>query len=51
MSAFAQHRSAIYIALAVLGGAAATGAAFAGWADHGLDIFATMASTGLSWCL
>lgn len=37
--------------LALIAGAIATGAAFAGWANHGLDIFMTMAATGLSWCL
>jgi len=39
---------------ATLGGlllAAATGAAFAGWSNHGLDIFLSMAASGLAWCL
>ena len=38
----------IAIAAAVL--AAATGAAFAAWVDHGAGIFMTMVESGLAWC-
>lgn len=44
-------RSILIGALALMTAAIASGAAFAGWANHGLDIFMTMAATGLSWCL
>lgn len=27
-----------------------TGGAFAGWLNHGSEIFLAMAETGLSWC-
>ena len=30
--------------------ALATGAAFAGWLNHGADILLTYASAGLAWC-
>lgn len=29
---------------------AATGAAFAAWAEHGAEIFLAMAASGLAWC-
>ena len=42
--------------LAVIGGglvtlALATGAAFAGWLQHGAAIFLSLAEAGLRWCL
>lgn len=36
---------------AVTAAAAFTGAAFAGWMNHGADILVTMAASGLAWCL
>jgi hypothetical protein len=36
------------VGMAVL--AAATGAAFASWLDHGPSIFMTMVENGLAWC-
>ncbi|MER2536267.1 MAG: hypothetical protein ABTQ31_14015 [Rhizobiaceae bacterium] len=38
------------IALACLALTVLTGAAFAGWLNHGAGIFLAMAETGLSWC-
>ena len=38
-----------YTAIAALL-AIGTGAAFAGWAAHGPDIFMSMIQSGLSWC-
>ncbi len=37
--------------VALVAGGLATGAAFAGWANHGVDMFVSMAATGLAWCL
>lgn len=37
--------------LATLALAIVTGLAFAGWMNHGAEIFLTYAATGLAWCL
>jgi len=37
--------------LATLALAIITGLAFAGWMNHGAEIFLTYAATGLAWCL
>lgn len=36
---------------AVIVAALITGAAFAGWMNHGAEIFLTYASAGLAWCM
>ena len=36
--------------VAVIVAALATGMAFAGWLNHGAEIFLTYASAGLAWC-
>lgn len=36
--------------VAVIVAALATGMAFAGWLNHGTEIFLTYASAGLAWC-
>lgn len=38
------------IAIAAAALAAASGAAFAAWMDHGPGIFMTMVESGLAWC-
>ncbi len=43
-------RSAVLAAVVTVVTAAATGAAFAGWANHGPEMFLAMAASGLSWC-
>ncbi|MDA4846469.1 hypothetical protein [Hoeflea poritis] len=40
----------ILTGIAVLFAALATGMAFAGWLNHGAEIFLTYASVGLAWC-
>ncbi len=37
--------------LAVVIAALITGTAFAGWLNHGAEIFLTYASAGLAWCM
>lgn len=52
MDAHAPFRIALWptiIAVAVI--ALATGAAFAGWANHGADMLVSLAASGLAWCL
>ncbi|WP_169054039.1 hypothetical protein [Nitratireductor sp. XY-223] len=36
--------------IAFVAAATATGMAFAGWLNHGAEIFMTYASAGLAWC-
>jgi hypothetical protein len=43
-------RNVARIAIAAAAVAAATGAAFAAWVDHGAGIFMTMVEAGLAWC-
>ena len=43
-------RNIARIAIAAAAIAAATGAAFAAWIDHGAGIFMAMAESGLAWC-
>jgi hypothetical protein len=43
--------SAIAIGLATLVAAIVTGFAFAGWFNHGADIFLSYTASGLAWCL
>jgi hypothetical protein len=38
------------IMIGVAAFAAASGVAFAAWAEHGASIFMTMVESGLSWC-
>ncbi|MEX3010068.1 hypothetical protein [Hoeflea sp. TYP-13] len=40
----------IIAGIAVLAAALVTGTAFAGWLNHGAEIFLTYASAGLAWC-
>jgi hypothetical protein len=42
--------TAAKLALGVAALAAATGAAFAAWADNGAGIFMAMVESGLAWC-
>lgn len=49
----AQNSSAtrfVWIAAGLLFFTASTGAAFAGWLNHGAEIFLVLAETGLAWC-
>lgn len=41
----------ITAALAALAVAIITGAAFAGWMNHGAEVFLTYTVSGLAWCL
>jgi hypothetical protein len=51
MTHLARIRKPVLLALLTATGAVATGAAFAGWSNHGAEIFLNMASAGLAWCL
>lgn len=43
-------KTALLFGLTALALAGLTGLAFAGWVEHGADIFMAMAQSGLSWC-
>ncbi len=51
MHEFGLKRKQLVLASTLLLAAVASGAAFAGWANHGADIFVSLASSGLAWCL
>jgi hypothetical protein len=46
------HSRSSFLTLATAAAAlsAATGVAFAAWAEHGTGIFLAMAASGLAWC-
>lgn len=41
----------VAIGLAALAAAMLTGVAFAGWMNHGAEVFLTFTASGLAWCL